>query len=384
MSSEANFIETDIREEANISKKPFQQSSQPSANVNAAAQQPKRSTEQTTQPPSHCRFCSEWHFHNQCKRNLYLNQNSSRRPNFTGVIPKTSKQSSNIQDQAAALPLPFNASENQRRIGQEPVHSRSFPLERLDSQLHNEYYDILYEFSHLFDESSDQPITRTVNHDIRVTSTTVVKVKPYPLSERKKKILNEQIDEMLSSGVIEPSISPYSSSPTHLANSEETIALVAASINCETTAPVESREKFITWLGDSGARDHMVNNECYFSTVSDLENGIQISVAKSDDSLKATKIGNISVKLDNDNGFVGIKDVLYIKNLSVLIYKNLKLLAKEVMAGLSDKDLECLVNEVAIELETITDEQAMDSDIGGDPDAEDCNLQQKKRTTGLH
>lgn len=41
------------------------------------------------------------------------------------------------------------------------------------------------------------------------------------------------------------------------------------------------------------------------------------------------------------------------------------------MAGLSEKVLAELVNQVAQELEGITDEQAVNSDVGGDSDAED-------------
>lgn len=41
------------------------------------------------------------------------------------------------------------------------------------------------------------------------------------------------------------------------------------------------------------------------------------------------------------------------------------------MAGLSQKELERLVNQIALELEGITDEQAENSDIDGDSDADD-------------
>lgn len=62
----------------------------------------------------------------------------------------------------------------------------------------------------------------------------------------------------------------------------------------------------------------MVNSEKYFSNVHELENSIKISVAKSNESLYATKTGNINILLkdnNNDNVTAEITNVLYIKNL---------------------------------------------------------------------
>lgn len=49
------------------------------------------------------------------------------------------------------------------------------------------------------------------------------------------------------------------------------------------------------------------------------------------------------------------------------------------MKKLSDKDIEMMANQVALELEAITDEQAVDSDFGGDSDAEDKTLDPKSQ-----
>lgn len=86
-------------------------------------------------------------------------------------------------------------------------------LNHLDDLIKDQYEAILDEYSYLFDESLKRPVTRTIEHDIRLNSNKPIKIKPYPLSEHKKRIMNEQIQEMLSAGVIESSISPYSSSP---------------------------------------------------------------------------------------------------------------------------------------------------------------------------
>ncbi|KMQ83238.1 copia protein [Lasius niger] len=68
---------------------------------------------------------------------------------------------------------------------------------------------------------------------------------------------------------------------------------------------------------DSGATDHMVNSEKYFSNVRELENPIKIYVAKSNEFLYATKISNINILLKDNNNYstAKITNVLYVKNL---------------------------------------------------------------------
>lgn len=51
----------------------------------------------------------------------------------------------------------------------------------------------------------------------------------------------------------------------------------------------------ISWIVDSGATDHMINDEKYFDSVSTLKNVVSIVVAKSNVKLNATKIGNINI-----------------------------------------------------------------------------------------
>uniref|UniRef100_A0A1Y1N9D3 CCHC-type domain-containing protein n=3 Tax=Photinus pyralis TaxID=7054 RepID=A0A1Y1N9D3_PHOPY len=51
----------------------------------------------------------------------------------------------------------------------------------------------------------------------------------------------------------------------------------------------------IMWYVDSGATDHMVCNESYFSQINKLDKPINITVAKENEILKASKIGNINV-----------------------------------------------------------------------------------------
>ncbi|KAK9736894.1 hypothetical protein QE152_g11174 [Popillia japonica] len=91
---------------------------------------------------------------------------------------------------------------------------------------------------------------------------------------------------------------------------EEHIAFVATALQTASTNTVK-------WYVDSGATDHMVNSEYCFSSVKNLNNPVNISVAKNDESLRATKIGTISIIL-NENKYskkAEIKDVLYVENL---------------------------------------------------------------------
>lgn len=53
--------------------------------------------------------------------------------------------------------------------------------------------------------------TRTISHHIRVTTNTPVRVQPYRVSDEKKRIIQQQVFEMLQEGVIAHSMSPWSS-----------------------------------------------------------------------------------------------------------------------------------------------------------------------------
>lgn len=59
----------------------------------------------------------------------------------------------------------------------------------------------------------------------------------------------------------------------------------------------------------------MVNDENYFSTVSDLDNVINISIAKENHFLSVSRIGNNNIKLNSINEIIPMNDVLFIKDL---------------------------------------------------------------------
>ena len=93
--------------------------------------------------------------------------------------------------------------------GQEPI---KFILPDLPDPIAREYGQILYDFHEVFREELKQATTKAAYHEIRLNRDAApFRLKPYPLSEEKKQIVNTQIAEMLRTGVIIPSNSNYSS-----------------------------------------------------------------------------------------------------------------------------------------------------------------------------
>nr|XP_018911971.1 PREDICTED: uncharacterized protein LOC109040471 [Bemisia tabaci] len=57
-------------------------------------------------------------------------------------------------------------------------------------------------------------------------------------------------------------------------------------------------EMGMTWILDSGATEHLCNDERWFTTLEKLDPPISIAIAKDDQTLSASHIGTISVTLD--------------------------------------------------------------------------------------
>lgn len=71
---------------------------------------------------------------------------------------------------------------------------------------------MLREFSYVFTEPSSLPPIREVDHSIPLKEETKpVNVRPYRYAHYKKEEIEKQVQEMLSSGLVQPSISPFSS-----------------------------------------------------------------------------------------------------------------------------------------------------------------------------
>lgn len=83
----------------------------------------------------------------------------------------------------------------------------------------------------------------------------------------------------------------------------------------ETAAVASNNAKRIKFVLDSGATEHMANDESFFSKLIEIDN-VNISVAKKNASICANKRGNINVKtMNGDCDTKQIKDVLFVKDL---------------------------------------------------------------------
>ncbi|KAG5877075.1 hypothetical protein JTB14_014061 [Gonioctena quinquepunctata] len=104
---------------------------------------------------------------------------------------------------------------------------------------------------------------------------------------------------------------------------EGEIAFIASANNIKSTTTQEE----IEFIADSGATDHLINDEVYFNGGSiDLEKPIRINVAKEGESLIATKVGTITTticKLENVLFVPGLRCNL----LSITICKNTKIIS---------------------------------------------------------
>ena len=94
------------------------------------------------------------------------------------------------------------------------VQNVNCELPKLPTENVQELTKVLKEFEDLFELSEYyQPTTRTTKHKIELKpdkKNKIINRRCYPLNPYKKRILYEQIDEMLAKGVIEPSDTPYS------------------------------------------------------------------------------------------------------------------------------------------------------------------------------
>ncbi|KAF2893489.1 hypothetical protein ILUMI_12684 [Ignelater luminosus] len=76
--------------------------------------------------------------------------------------------------------------------------------------LHAGLRKLLADFRGVFNESP-RPSTTTIQHTIRLKQETPFRQRPYRYSDAKKAVINQQVEEMLAAGVIEPSASEYAS-----------------------------------------------------------------------------------------------------------------------------------------------------------------------------
>ena len=101
------------------------------------------------------------------------------------------------------------------------------------------------------------------------------------------------------------------------------------------------------WCLDSGATDHLVNSDLYFSEYVNLKTPVKISVAKESQAMNSTKIGNISVITDQGIK-VNITNVLYCSELRQNLLSIRKLVASGHRANFSEDRVDILDNKLII------------------------------------
>lgn len=65
------------------------------------------------------------------------------------------------------------------------VNNVCFELSHIPPEYKNKFQNLLGDFKDNFSDTT-QPITRTVKHDIKLISNKIIKIKPYPINDRKK------------------------------------------------------------------------------------------------------------------------------------------------------------------------------------------------------
>ena len=94
------------------------------------------------------------------------------------------------------------------------VYATCFHISLEDSfdKTHIYMQQILVEYSDLFQEPTQLPPSRDIEHNIPLKEgTELVNVRPYRYAYFKKSEIDKQVQEMLNSGLIRPSTSPFSS-----------------------------------------------------------------------------------------------------------------------------------------------------------------------------
>lgn len=111
--------------------------------------------------------------------------------------------------------------------------------------------------------------------------------------------------------------SKFRKSKANIAESD--VLFLADSVGCALQSKINSS---ISWFIDSGASEHMTNDDSLFTSSKQLNNPIPIGVAKNGVSIYATKIGIIcgTTNMDGYERKCQIKDVLFVKDLKCNLF----------------------------------------------------------------
>lgn len=113
---------------------------------------------------------------------------------------------------------------------------------------------------------------------------------------------------------------------------------------------LDTRGDDLVMYVDSGATDHLVNNDKMFTNYNELESPIYITVAKNGESLKVTKIGEILVTswVDDRPTVCNLTNVLYAENLRNNLLSVSKLMNAGINVNFQDKVVKFTKNGTVI------------------------------------
>jgi transposase InsO family protein len=102
------------------------------------------------------------------------------------------------------------------REGLAPVAPKEVPAVKdvqhdFPKQLEPELHQLLHEFRDVFNNDPTPTTTATTKHTIHLRDYTPFRVRPYRYSDTKKLLIDEQVEQMLADGIIEPATSEYAS-----------------------------------------------------------------------------------------------------------------------------------------------------------------------------
>ena len=101
--------------------------------------------------------------------------------------------------------------------GRTPAPRRNTPINTQEiyhgfpAEFETAFKTLLQDFSSVFQPGIPLTQTKSIQHCIKLTNNVPFRLPPCRYSEDKKKIIREQVQEMLHDQVIEPCCSPYSS-----------------------------------------------------------------------------------------------------------------------------------------------------------------------------
>jgi predicted aspartyl protease len=149
----------------------------------------------------------------------------------------------------------FSTSSTKRpqslREGLAPVAPKEVPAVKhvqhdFPKQLESELHQLLHEFRDVFNNDPTPTTTATTKHTIHLRDYTPFRVRPYRYSDTKKLLIDEQVEQMLADGIIEPATSEYAVMPYGLKGAPSTFQRLM----CQEVLPGHLRKFAMVYLDD--------------------------------------------------------------------------------------------------------------------------------------